>query len=763
MAKSKYVAPRTVENNQQVSKALRDIQEALDALSAGTYTLGLKTTDFSPSAPSFTRVSPPTTGLKVVLPRPSNENAGLPITFAIENPQGVLKVFASNGTKVNNATTASFATAGIVTLFSNGVDQWSSTAELPVGGPGSPDFTAQYVVGAADALLPNARLVTASTEITPNVGTPNVITWALNTASVLLAKLQDLTGLSVLGRAASTTGVMAAITASTARHTLTLNQAGTALAWGYPIRGQVNSGAFTDGYSLNIIDGTHTTAAFTPSVGGGFIEQYNVNLTTLVPAIASTSVPASGTTLQRAALTGAIAAAQNSNATVFSGIQAEGAATADRTSLNLIGFTVADDAANDRINITASPLWGATTEPGAGPFNDYAIPDLTKNRFALVVSSATTVVFSGFASSGGNVEGTRFTIQAGNAPSVVSLLHISGLSLAANTVACPQQTTFNLTDRDMIELEYRAGDWRVMAVYPPIKRVLDAGNQTDAGQFIRFGAGTTTAAGDIRKDSAFKLQVGTCTLTVGATGTADITISNTCVYTAASHNFISTNTNFDVNVNGCQISGTSPFLQLAEIATSTLTNAAGIGSFWFQNTAPCRAMMTDDVNADWGVGFSAPQVSVANTSTISALTTQLTLGSFTIPANTVRAGSAYRMTAIVDFVHSAATTPRFRADIFGGGSTRANAGMSPPAIAATYQVVVTGYVTFTTTALAQFAVGIDMAQGVLVAGDNKWAGTATAVAVTTTSSFAIELRAQMVTALAANTITGIQFFTERLN
>jgi hypothetical protein len=137
MTPSKYVAPRTVENLQQVSKALRDIQEGLDLLSRSGYTLGLATTDFSPLAPSYTRVSPPVGGLKVVLPRPAPENAGLCITLAIENPSGNLTIHAANGTRVNGAATSTFSVAGVIELFSNGVDQWASTAQLP-GPAGSP-------------------------------------------------------------------------------------------------------------------------------------------------------------------------------------------------------------------------------------------------------------------------------------------------------------------------------------------------------------------------------------------------------------------------------------------------------------------------------------------------------------------------------------------------------------------------------------------------------------------------------------------------
>src|SRR5690606_18373683 len=79
--------------------------------------------------------------------------------------------------------------------------------------------------------LPNARLASASTEITPSFAAAGAISWVLNAASVTFAKLANLTGLSVLGRAANTAGVMAAITATGARQALLSNAAGTAIGW----------------------------------------------------------------------------------------------------------------------------------------------------------------------------------------------------------------------------------------------------------------------------------------------------------------------------------------------------------------------------------------------------------------------------------------------------------------------------------------------------------------------------------------------------
>lgn len=90
---------------------------------------------------------------------------------------------------------------------------------------------AQYVLGAADAGLPNGRVATDSDEIEPQLGTPGIISWALKTGSVVFSKLANLTGLSVLGRASNSAGVMAAITATSSRQALLSNSAGTAIGW----------------------------------------------------------------------------------------------------------------------------------------------------------------------------------------------------------------------------------------------------------------------------------------------------------------------------------------------------------------------------------------------------------------------------------------------------------------------------------------------------------------------------------------------------
>lgn len=140
MPRSKFQAPRTIESFADVQRALRQLQESLDASSRSPYQLGIQTHDFTPISPSFQRVSPGPLGVKAVLPAAGPENASQSVVFCVEKPNGLLTVFAAPGDTVNGATAQSFSVAGIVELFSNGDNAWNSVAQLP-GPAGTPGTT----------------------------------------------------------------------------------------------------------------------------------------------------------------------------------------------------------------------------------------------------------------------------------------------------------------------------------------------------------------------------------------------------------------------------------------------------------------------------------------------------------------------------------------------------------------------------------------------------------------------------------------------
>lgn len=105
----------------------------------------------------------------------------------------------------------------------------------------------------------------------------------------------------------------------------------------------------------------------------------------------------------------------------------------------------------------------STTEPGAGPFNDYAIPNLSTNDFLLTASGA-NVTFTGFASTGGNVDGYRFKLLTGSAGS--GTLSHNAVSIAANRLFNGGNVDKWRRARELVEFEYFSGGWRTVMSTP---------------------------------------------------------------------------------------------------------------------------------------------------------------------------------------------------------------------------------------------------------------------------------------------------------
>lgn len=105
----------------------------------------------------------------------------------------------------------------------------------------------EYIVKSANATLTNERVADDSTEIDLDYTTPSIVSWFLKTASVAFSKLSNLSGLSVLGRASNSSGVMAAITANGGGQYLRSNGAGTALEFANSVDYDVSiTGTLTD-------------------------------------------------------------------------------------------------------------------------------------------------------------------------------------------------------------------------------------------------------------------------------------------------------------------------------------------------------------------------------------------------------------------------------------------------------------------------------------------------------------------------------------
>lgn len=199
------------------------------------------------AAGSVTRLSPPAEGQTVVFPGADPSNRGKTIRLLVVAPQGPLTLRPLEDT-INGAAALTTTAYGAIELRSDGLGDWlTSSNPLPSAEGAELDFAptdATYLVQTPHADLPNARAAVSSAEIAPSFGVASVVSWAIVTASIVLSKLANLAGLSVLGRASNTSGVMAPITASSQGQLLTVSAA-PALAWGQAITASYTDGSVT--------------------------------------------------------------------------------------------------------------------------------------------------------------------------------------------------------------------------------------------------------------------------------------------------------------------------------------------------------------------------------------------------------------------------------------------------------------------------------------------------------------------------------------
>lgn len=248
----------TAEQSASIYHAMRELAD--EARASRDASVAILTERVELRANQFARLSPPASGQVAVLPHPLRTSPGDEVTLSIEAPLGALTVAVaparddtgqiSQGT-INGQRRLTFVESGEARFRSNGKDRWLFAAEVPaevqpaassaVSAAASAALGARYHVHFADASLPNARVATTSPEIEVSNATPGLVSWILQAGSVALSKLANLTGLSVLGRAANSSGVMAAITATAADQLLRNNAAGTSLEWG-----QATTGSYAD-------------------------------------------------------------------------------------------------------------------------------------------------------------------------------------------------------------------------------------------------------------------------------------------------------------------------------------------------------------------------------------------------------------------------------------------------------------------------------------------------------------------------------------
>jgi hypothetical protein len=178
-----------------------------------------------------------------------------------------------------------------------------------------------YVTYAATGNLSAERVTTSSASITIDTSVANQIlfTRAALTGAITAAAGSNTTAfgaaasLSVLANATNGSAVPAYLQAAAAREHLRVNAAGTALEWGllqltdFPV---IASDTFLA--NITISPAAPTAVSFTSVAGPGLVWDGSLNE---FQVVGSTSIIVGANDVQRAALTGFVAAAQNVNAT----------------------------------------------------------------------------------------------------------------------------------------------------------------------------------------------------------------------------------------------------------------------------------------------------------------------------------------------------------------------------------------------------------------------------------------------------------------
>lgn len=475
-----------------------------------------------------------------------------------------------------------------------------------------------------------------------------------------------------------------------------------------------------------------------------------VDVTDIVDNVSITEVATNN--IQRAALTGAISASAGSNSTLFSGITDNGVSETDRATLNFQNSTtntalITDSGTELQIEYRRAALTGAIT---ASANSNATLFDSGASGAGLT-GGGTAILAVG--------AGTGITVNAND----VQLTTIADDTFMANVsggAAVATGKTFASLAGFGIAYDATAHELDVDATWANI--LANSNNSgafnphIDTSQFIGFGVeGSLPASGQIRSSANLDINVG-------AANTLGVTANLFSVSAALAT--ITTTSSVELAVGtGVLISGQG-FLQMDEEATSTLSVAAGRGMYWVRNIAPTGPMFTDDENEDWDLGYAAVQAITANAAATNA-TTNLSGGSFTIPANSLRAGSLYRATLWFDFVMPAAP-PTLTAELLIGGSVVETVLLTPLALAITLNGTIEAVVCCRTTG-ASGTVKADV-QLRSSAGTNEAAcllssrSTGTAHTVDTTADQSLQLRVRMTTAVASSTLTVVQGYTERL-
>lgn len=343
------------ELRRQLNEIQKEISSDIDLLARRGRTTELQLGDYAAAFGDLVRMAAPATGARLILPEPLPGRVGDRVTLASEAAVGAVTVEVVDGT-INGQDTLAYPAAVYTAEFVLTPDGWFSAAGAVAS---SAVLDAEFVVGAAHATLPNGRVATDSTEVDAVLTTPNVITWALNLASIAFSKLVDLAGLSILGRSANSTGVMAAITASAARQVPRVVDAGTSIAWGFPIEAQEAGVDLGDAHTVNAggrLSGALASNVFTISAESN---QHAVSFGT--PGTIAVTLPSSfvsGDTVN-------ITLSASGDYTLTQILANGGGAPSDLTEVHLALVNIPDSTTVGATRLILSDL-GAGSEPTGG-------------------------------------------------------------------------------------------------------------------------------------------------------------------------------------------------------------------------------------------------------------------------------------------------------------------------------------------------------------------------------------------------------------
>lgn len=933
--RSRFQAPPVLRTFDDVHRALREVQDSLDAATRSRATLAIATSDFPLVASGYHRAATRASQtLAAKLPKAAPGNIGERVTLALEDMQGTVQVWAAPGDLVNGATSASFTVDGVVELVSNGINAWTSVAQLPVGGAGTPTWaqvlTSGNVSGASNPTISTGqRLIVAggqsagdgdinsATDITIHAATDvhihaaesihvghggdtddvhveagtiellsdvngislssatslsavattsatlqagtfvalvagtdfsvttNSVTrltieadgsWNVGGsngtagqylrsggasaapawASLAYSELPSIASDTVLGNISGSAGTPTAVSLSNLDSTSIIYDAVTHTFQRSALSGAIsssqNSGATrfsgirangtlaaSTRTNLNFINSTSVTAAALgddsvndeieiafqrAALTGAISASANSNATLFdgirlngvdAPAartnlnfLSTTSVLAGGLddaandevelSFQRAALTGAIAASQNSNATLFSGIRANGSATTDRSNINFLSgnamtVSAADDSGNDEIEVTVAMTGSTSTidnSTATGALGTIDISSLACGGSYRVSNASSSFSIAGFTA---KTTGFWFFFSAEDIDlaNYCLLFHENVGATAANRLDLPRAADIESPFLRGI-FYYTGSRWRfipganpmtignattyveITEISPDINLVCAAGDVT-----------ATTGGGNVTLDATGGAGGGDVTISAGTSGLLTMSCGSGASLTCDT---------FTIDANGIII----PQMVGAP------TVSTGQGAIYTANTNPTSIVFVDENNDAWNLQCQGVQ-GISSLTTVTNSTTALVLTDVaTIPANSANAGTTYRLTGHLKFIRGAtATAMTLRMGGFVASTERTTTGnISTTTTAGTYTALIEGVLTVLTsgsggTAMLSIRV-IDTIRGGTAA--NLEATAPATFTFNTTIDNTIELRAQMQTAVSGCSITRNAGFIE---